>query len=70
MLDKREIRKNIFKKSRKESYMSNSSVPANAPSWAVASYSQDEATSLSQSHSSTVSYTVLLQIFKTCKFCG
>ena len=50
--------------------MSNSSVPANAPSWAVARYSQDEATSLSQSHSSTVSYTVLVQIFKTCKFRG
>ena len=47
----------IFKKSLKESYMSNNSVPANAPTWAVASSSQD---------SSTVSYTILIQILKSC----
>ena len=54
MLDKRE---NIFKKSRKESYMSNNSVPANAPTWTVASSSQD---------SFTVSYTILIQTLKSC----
>ena len=37
--------------------MSNNSVPANAPTWAVASSSQD---------SSTVSYIILIQILKSC----
>ena len=67
MLDKREKRKNIFKKSRKESYMSQSSVPTNAPPWAVASYTQDD--SLSQSRSSTVSC-ICLKIWYYVTFCS
>ena len=55
--DVRQNGKKEFKKSPKESYMSNNSVPANAPTWAVASSSQD---------SSTVSYTILIQILKSC----
>jgi len=55
VLGKREKRKNIFKKNRKKSAMSNSSVPAYAPSWAIASTIQDESTSLSQLPSSAVS---------------
>ena len=38
--------------------MSNSFVPVNAPTWAVASYPQD---------SSTVSYAALIQILKSYK---
>ena len=37
--------------------MSNNSVPANAPTWTVASSSQD---------SFTVSYTILIQTLKSC----